>query len=358
MNDDPSQKEPNEPALTPLGTLPAPPVRSREGNTIHTAPEFAVGEGDVRSTDSAEPLAGGSLWRDAWRRLLRNKLAVFGMIVAVAITVASVIGPSVIKRATGYAYDFIPKDDRLGRSLPPFRSPDGKFSWAHPMGTDTVGRDILARVLSGGQISLMVALIATLVSLLIGVSYGATAGYLGGRIDDVMMRVVDVLYSLPYVIIVIVLLALLPAKTPTGQLAQLFFALGAVSWLTMARIVRGQVISLKNQEFVLAARATGVSTPRIIFRHLVPNALGPVIVYATLTIPSIMLSEAFLSFLGLGVRPPRVSWGLLAADGAQTLAIYPWQLIFPGMTMALMLLSLNFVGDGLRDALDPQMRRE
>jgi oligopeptide transport system permease protein len=358
MNDEFSKKDPNEPALTPLGTLPAPPVRAREGNTIHTAPEFAVGEGDVRSTDSTELLAGGSLWRDAWRRLLRNKLAVFGMIVAVMITVASVIGPSVIKRATGYAYDFIPKDDRLARSLPPFRSRDGKFSWAHPMGTDTVGRDILARVLSGGQISLMVALIATLVSLLIGVSYGATAGYLGGRIDDVMMRVVDVLYSLPYVIIVIVLLALLPAKTPTGQLAQLFFALGAVSWLTMARIVRGQVMSLKNQEFVLAARATGVSTPRIIFRHLMPNALGPVIVYATLTIPSIMLSEAFLSFLGLGVRPPRVSWGLLAADGAQTLAIYPWQLIFPGMTMALMLLSLNFVGDGLRDALDPQMRKQ
>jgi len=278
--------------------------------------------------------------------------------VAATITVASVVGPSLIQRATGYAYDFIPKDNRAARSLPPFRSPEGKFSMAHPMGTDTLGRDILARVLSGGQISLMVALIATLVSLLIGVSYGATAGYLGGRIDDVMMRVVDVLYSLPYVIIVIVLLALLPAKTPTGQLAQLFFALGAVSWLTMARIVRGQVMSLKHQEFVLAARATGVSTPRIIFRHLVPNALGPVIVYATLTIPSIMLSEAFLSFLGLGVKSPRVSWGLMAADGAQTLAIYPWQLIFPGMTMALMLLSLNFVGDGLRDALDPQMRRD
>jgi oligopeptide transport system permease protein len=226
------------------------------------------------------------------------------------------------------------------------------------MGTDIAGRDILARVLSGGQISLMVALIATLVSLLIGVSYGAVAGYLGGRIDDLMMRVVDVLYSLPYVIIVIVLLALLPAKTPTGQLIELFIALGAVSWLTMARIVRGQVMSLKNQEFVMAARATGVSTPKIIFRHLVPNALGPVIVYTTLTIPTVMLSEAFLSFLGLGVRPPRVSWGSLAAEGAQTLAIYPWQLIFPGVTMALMLFSLNFLGDGLRDALDPQMRKE
>jgi oligopeptide transport system permease protein len=308
--------------------------------------------------EAAELVVGSSLWRDAWRRLLKNKLAVFGMIVVVVIVLASVIGPTVIQRATGYAYDVIPKDTRLNKSFAPFRSPEGGFSWTHPMGTDNAGRDILARVLSGGQISLMVALIATLVSLVIGVSYGAIAGYVGGRIDDVMMRVVDVLYSLPYVIIVIVLLALLPAKTPTGQLAELFFALGAVSWLTMARIVRGQVMSLKNQDFVLAARATGVSTPKIIFRHLVPNAFGPVIVYATLTIPSVMLSEAFLSFLGLGVRPPRVSWGSLASDGAQTLAIFPWQLIFPGVTMALMLLSLNFLGDGLRDALDPQMRKQ
>jgi oligopeptide transport system permease protein len=308
--------------------------------------------------EAAELVVGSSLWRDAWRRLLKNKLAVFGMIVVVVIVLASVIGPTVIQRATGYAYDVIPKDTRLNKSFAPFRSPEGGFSLTHPMGTDNAGRDILARVLSGGQISLMVALIATLVSLVIGVSYGAIAGYVGGRIDDVMMRVVDVLYSLPYVIIVVVLLALLPAKTPTGQLAELFFALGAVSWLTMARIVRGQVMSLKNQDFVLAARATGVSTPKIIFRHLVPNALGPVIVYATLTIPSVMLSEAFLSFLGLGVRPPRVSWGSLASDGAQTLAIFPWQLIFPGVTMALMLLSLNFLGDGLRDALDPQMRKQ
>ena len=308
--------------------------------------------------EAAELVVGSSLWRDAWRRLLRNKLAVFGLIVVAVIVVASAIGPAVIQRATGYAYDVIPKESRLNKSFAPFRSPEGGFSWNHPMGTDNAGRDILARVLSGGQISLMVALIATLVSLVIGVSYGAIAGYVGGRIDDVMMRVVDVLYSLPYVIIVIVLLALLPAKTPTGQLAELFFALGAVSWLTMARIVRGQVMSLRNQDFVMAARATGVSTPKIIFRHLVPNALGPVIVYATLTIPSVMLSEAFLSFLGLGVRTPRVSWGSLAAEGAQTLAIFPWQLIFPGVTMALMLLSLNFLGDGLRDALDPQMRKQ
>lgn len=353
MND----RQDKDPAPIPLGTS-EPRSGAPEGGIIHSAPELAVGESELRALEPSESAVGGSLWRDAWRRLLRNRLAVFGMVVLVTITLASLIGPTVIKRATGYAYDVIPKEQRLIKSLPPFRTPEGKFSWAHPMGTDNAGRDILARVLSGGQISLMVALIATLVSLVIGVSFGATAGFIGGRVDEVMMRIVDVLYSLPYIIIVIVLLALLPAKTPTGQLAQLFFAIGAVSWLTMARIVRGQVMSLRNQEFILAARATGVSTPKIIFRHLVPNALGPVIVYVTLTIPSVMLSEAVLSFLGLGVRPPRVSWGLLAAEGAQTLAIYPWQLIFPGLTMALMLLSLNFVGDGLRDALDPQMRRQ
>jgi len=335
-----------------------PDKRQIDEPEIHIGPEYAVAERDASELVTGEVVAGSSLWRDAWRRLLRNKLAVFGMIVVLVLAVAAVIGPTIIKRATGYTYDSIPKDAALLKSFAPFRGPDGRFSWGHPMGTDNAGRDILARVLSGGQISLMVALIATLVSLVIGISYGAIAGYVGGRVDDLMMRIVDVLYSLPYVILVIVLLALLPAKTPTAQLAELFFALGAVSWLTMARIVRGQIMSLKNQDFVLAARATGVSTPRIIFRHLVPNALGPVIVYATLTIPSVMLSEAFLSFLGLGVRPPRVSWGSLAAEGAQNLAIYPWQLIFPGGTMALMLFILNFVGDGLRDALDPQTRKQ
>ena len=194
------------------------------------------------------------------------------------------------------------------------------------MGTDNQGRDLLARVLQGGQISLMVGIIATMMSLIIGVGYGAIAGYLGGQIDNLMMRIVDVLYSLPYIILVIVLLSMFKKQTAQGQLILLFVALGSVSWLTMARIVRGQVLSLKNQEFVLAARATGVSTPRIIFRHIVPNTLGPVIVYATLTIPTVMLTEAFLSFLGFGVQPPLASWGSLAADGSQNIAIYPWQL--------------------------------
>ncbi len=316
---------------------------------IHASPETAITEGEY--------VRGTSLWRDAWRRLLKNKLAVFGLVVVTLITLSSLIGPTVIKRATGYTPDYIPTSDtRLIRSFPPFTGPDGQFSWTHPMGTDNAGRDQLARVLQGGQISLFVGIISTLVSLLIGVSYGAIAGYVGGRVDNIMMRVVDVLYSLPYVIVVIVLLSMFRSQTARGQLILLFIALGSVSWLTMARIVRGQVLSLKNQEFVMAAKATGVSTPRIIFRHLVPNTLGPVIVYATLTVPQIMLTEAFLSFLGFGVQSPLASWGSLASDGIQNIAIFPWQLIFPGVTMALTLFSLNFLGDGLRDALDPQMR--
>ncbi|HKP47018.1 MAG TPA: ABC transporter permease [Pyrinomonadaceae bacterium] len=337
MNEDPKFQKPEE--------------------VIHTPPEFAVAEEELHTPLDEEVVAGTSLWKDAWRRLLKNRLAVFGMIVVVLVAIASVIGPPIIKRATGFSPDYIPTDAALLKSFPPFTAPDGSFSWTHPMGTDNSGRDIMARVLQGGQISLMVGVIATIVSLFIGVAYGAIAGYLGGRIDNVMMRFVDILYSLPYIILVIVLLAMFRSSTAVGQLVLLFVALGSVSWLTMARIVRGQVLSLKNQEFVLAARATGVSTSRIIFRHLVPNTLGPVIVYATLTIPTVMLSEAFLSYLGFGVQPPLASWGSLAAEGIQNIAIFPWQLIFPGLTMAITLFSLNFLGDGLRDALDPQMRK-
>ncbi|HEU4873144.1 MAG TPA: ABC transporter permease [Pyrinomonadaceae bacterium] len=326
----------------------------KDPDQIHTPPEMAIAEADVQA---GEFVRGSSLWRDAWRRLLKNKLAVFGLIVVVIVTIASVLGPTIIKSTFGFTPDYIPSHDvKLSRSYPPFTGPNGEFSWLHPMGTDNAGRDQLARVLQGGQISLFVGVISTLVSLLIGVTYGAIAGYVGGRLDNVMMRIVDVLYSLPYVIVVIVLLSMFRSQTPRGQLILLFIALGSISWLTMARIVRGQVLSLKNQEFVLAARATGVSATRIIFRHLVPNTLGPVIVYATLTIPQIMLAEAFLSFIGFGVQAPLASWGSLAAEGIQNIGIFPWQLIFPGVTMALTLFSLNFLGDGLRDALDPQMR--
>jgi oligopeptide transport system permease protein len=339
------------------GLTPDPASDYREGDVIHTAPEFAVADSDVLAPERGDIVEGMSLWRDAWRRLLRNKLAVFGLIVVALVTIASLAGPYIIQKLTGHAPEYIPPDAALIKSFPPFTAPDGSFSWTHPMGTDKQGRDLLALVLQGGQISLMVGVISTLMSLIIGVSYGAIAGYLGGRIDNIMMRLVDVLYAVPYIVLVIVLLSMFKSQTARGQLILLFVALGAVSWLTMARIVRGQVLSLKNQEFVLAAKATGVSTPRIIFRHIVPNALGPVIVYATLTIPTVMLTEAFLSYLGFGVQPPLASWGSLAAEGIQNIGIFPWQLICPGVTMALTLFSLNFLGDGLRDALDPQTRK-
>ncbi len=315
-----------------------------------------------QETTGGAVVRGTSLGRDAWKRLKKNKLAMLGGAVVIFIILAALIGPFIVRQLTGYSYDTIPSERALVRAMPP--------SIQHPFGTDPQGRDILARVLVGGQISLMVGLISTAVSLLIGVTYGAVAGYMGGRIDNVMMRIVDVLFAIPYMMLVIVLLAMFGGQTPltrflagligkpeAGQLVLLFFALGAVSWLTMSRIVRGQVLSLKNQEFIEAARSIGVPTWKIILRHLVPNTLGPVIVYATLTVPSVMLQEAFLSYLGLGVQAPLSSWGTLAADGAQNIAIFPWMIIFPGVVMALTLFSLNFVGDGLRDALDPQTRK-
>jgi oligopeptide transport system permease protein len=296
-----------------------------------------------------EIIAGHSLFHQAMRRLVRNRLAVFGMVAVGIVALAAIVGPALIFRATGYTYDYIPADSSLVKSFPP--------SWQHLMGTDNEGRDMLARVLLGGRISLMVGIISTIVSLVIGVAYGATAGYAGGKLDELMMRIVDILFAIPYMMVVIVLLALFGRQTALGQLFLLFVALGAVSWLTMARIVRGQVISLKNQEFILAARATGVPKWKIILRHLVPNTLGPVIVYATLEVPAVMLLEAFLSFLGLGVQAPLASWGSLASEGIQNIAVFPWQLIFPGVTMAMTLFSLNFIGDGLRDALDPQTKK-
>lgn len=315
--------------------------------------------------ENKEVVKGTSLWKDAWKRLLKNKLAVFGMIVIAFMIVAVIVGPYLLEKLAGITPDGMPSTGDGFKSSPP-----SSTNW---MGTDEAGRDIFARVLQGGRISLMVGIISTLVSLIVGVSYGAIAGYLGGRTDNVMMRIVDILYAIPYILIVIVLMAAFGGEnTPDwiaaisnlfgggaglNQIFLLFFALGLVSWLTMARVVRGQILSLKNQEFVLAAKATGVSTPSIIFKHLVPNALGPVIVYATLTIPSVMLTEAFLSFLGIGVQAPYASWGSLCADGIKNIAIYPWQLIFPGVTMALTLFSLNFLGDGIRDALDPQTRK-
>ncbi len=223
----------------------------------------------------------------------------------------------------------------------------------HILGSDKLGRDLLTRTVYGARISLAVGLLATLVSFMIGVTWGATAGFLGGKVDNIMMRLVDILYGLPFMFLVILLMVVFGQK-----IYLLFLALGAIQWLTMARIVRGQVISLKNQEFVEAAETIGVSNSGIIFKHLIPNALGPIIVYATLTVPAVMLEEAFLSFLGLGVQAPQTSWGALISEGRQLMETSPWLIIWPSVALAATLLSLNFLGDGLRDALDPQLRKD
>ena len=286
-----------------------------------------------------EPEAGTSLWRDAWRRLLKNRMAVASGLVLLLVGLLTLLAPVLPGVSAPNTQDLA-----LGAQGP---------SLHHWFGTDILGRDLFARVLHGGRVSILVGLVATLVSFLVGVSYGATAGYFGGRVDNTMMRFVDVLYSLPYMFLVILLMVYF-----SKSLWMLFAALGLVQWLTMARIVRGQVLSLKQQEFVEAARSIGAGSGHIIFRHLVPNALGPIIVYATLTVPAVMLQEAFLSFLGLGVQPPQASWGTLVNEGATTMAFFPWLVFFPGVALALTLFCLNFLGDGLRDALDPHLRHE
>ena len=280
-----------------------------------------------------------SLWADAWKRLRRNRAAVLSGVFLAWISLATALAPWLPGLPDPTAQDL-----KLGATIP---------SAAHWFGTDELGRDTLARVIHGGRISLMVGLVATLVSLVIGVSWGAVAGYRGGKTDEVMMRIVDILYSLPYIFLVILLLVFF-----SRSIIMLFVALGLVQWLTMARIVRGQVLSIKQQNFIEAARALGATDNAIIFRHIVPNTLGPVIVYTTLTVPAIILQEAFLSFLGLGVQPPDASWGTLVSDGARVLALFPWLVIFPGIALSLTLFCFNFLGDGLRDALDPQDRRD
>ena len=310
--------------------------------SIGIAPPAHVFEPDPVGPEPDLALAGAaprSLWDDAWLRLRRNRAAVMGAVFLAWMSLTAAFAPWLPGMQDPTAQDLA-----LGASPP---------SIAHWFGTDELGRDAFARVIYGGRISLMVGVVATLVSLLIGVTWGATAGYRGGRLDDFMMRVVDILYSLPYIFLVILLLVFF-----SRSIVMLFVALGLVQWLTMARIVRGQVLSLKQQTFVEAARALGAGDARIIFRHIVPNTLGPVIVYTTLTVPAVILQEAFLSFLGLGVQPPAASWGTLVSDGARLLAFFPWLVIFPGVALSLTLLCFNFLGDGLRDALDPQDRRD
>ncbi|MCO6458478.1 MAG: ABC transporter permease [Pirellulaceae bacterium] len=378
----------------------------------------------------ASTIRGVSLWQDAWRRLRRNWMAIGSLALLIAMALTVLLTPALPlqspiltdldhrqfeppntrparldlrQRLAEFESDVRPLREQLrtasGAELTELRKQlSARYAVEHPFqklwhkpdwlsrqlltlrvalfgdwcipslcGTDQLGRDMLARICWGGRVSLVVGIVATLVSLVIGVSYGATAGYLGGLADSLMMRIVDVLYSVPFIFVVIFLITILGQgdikawldRHGINQITIFYFVIGAIYWLTMSRVVRGQVISLKNEQFVEAARTIGASSRRIIFRHLIPNVMGVVIVYLTLTIPAVMMFEAFLSFLGLGVSPPDVSWGLLVNDGIQVITrvrIYWWLVLFPGLTLALTLFALNFLGDGLRDALDPKMK--
>ena len=275
-----------------------------------------------------------SLWQDAIRRLIQNRAAMIGGITILVLIILAIFAPWIAP----YSYSYQNLD--IGASPP---------SAEHLLGTDVLGRDFLSRLLYGARISLLVGFVATGVALVIGVSWGIVAGYFGGRVDSIMMRIVDVLYGLPFIIFIILLMVIFGRN-----IWLLFAAIGAVEWLTMARIVRAQVIGLKNQEFVQAAQVMGVSNFSMFRRHILPNILGPIAVYATLTIPQVMLLEAFLSFLGLGIQPPMSSWGTLIRYGVESMEEHYWLLIYPGLTFTITLFALNFFGDGLRDALDPK----
>jgi len=291
---------------------------------------------DIRAIEPF--IKGRSLWSDAWRRLRRNVAATTSIVVLALIAIACIVGPWLLPHPFDEVYwDSI--------SAPP------DFANGFYFGTDENGRDLLVRTLHGGRVSLSVGLVATLVSLVIGVFWGATAGFIGGRVDAMMMRVVDILYALPFVFFVILLTVMFGRN-----IMLIYVAIGAISWLDMARIVRGQTISLRRKEFVVAATAAGVSTFDIVRRHILPNTLGPVIVYVTLTVPSVILTESFISFLGLGVQEPSTSWGVLISEGARIMETNWWALVFPGAFLAVTLFCFNFIGDGLRDALDPRDR--
>jgi oligopeptide transport system permease protein len=291
----------------------------------------------LAAATAAAPPRGRSLWDDARRRLARNRAATASALTLGALVLLAIVGPWLLP----FGYDQV---DKQAVWLPP-------LTGGHLLGSDALGRDLLARLLVGLRVSLAIGAVATAVSLVIGVAWGATAGYVGGRLDEAMMRFVDVLYSLPFIFFVILLMV-----TFGSNIVLIFVAIGAVEWLTMSRIVRGQTLTLKHREFVEAARAAGLGRAAIVTRHIVPNLLGPVVVYVTLTIPAVILAESFLSFLGLGVQPPMASLGVLIAQGAQDMELAPWLLVFPSLVMVVTLMCFNFLGDGLRDAIDPKDR--
>jgi oligopeptide transport system permease protein len=345
-----------------------------------------------------QPIKGVSLWMDAWRRLKKNRMAIYGLTLVTFYSLLSLLAPilpiysykhqvldhqylppSLTKTAGELLYERDEKTlmeaardqgrselnekekeelsalkQRINQETMVF---DGKAVQVHQkryiLGTDSLGRDLLARIIYGGQVSISIGLVGTLTAVLIGLVIGALAGYLGRTFDSIAMRIVDIMYGLPYMLLVIIFMAIFGRNV-----INLFLCLALVSWLTLSRVVRGQVISLKNSEFVQAARVVGASTGRIVFRHLVPNILGVVAVFTTLQIPSFILMESFLSYLGLGVQAPLASWGSLVKDGVDGMKSYPWMLFFPGLAMTIFLFSMNFLGDGLRDALDPQSKNK
>ena len=345
-----------------------------------------------------QPLKGVSLWKDAWRRLRKNKMAMFGLVVVVVYALICILAPVLpiysykfqvlehqylppsltrnagelmVERQEMLLLSMAGTEDRKELNaeelaqLEALRAKidtetaeiDGKTVLVHHrrylFGTDSLGRDLLARVIYGGQISIAIGLVGTITSVLLGIIIGAIAGYVGGQLDYIITRFIDVMYGLPYMLLVIILMALFGRN-----ILNLFLALAIVSWLTEARVVRGQIISLKNSEFVEAARSVGAGTGRIIFRHLVPNTLGVIVVFATLRIPSFIMQEAFLSFLGLGVQAPFASWGSLVGEAVEGMNLYPWRLFIPALAMVIFLFAMNFLGDGLRDALDPQSKNK
>ncbi len=287
----------------------------------------------------AEKIVGESTsyWKDAWRRFKKNKLATFGVIVIVLLAVMAFIGEPI----SGESYD---KTNLMNVNKSP--------SADHWFGTDNLGRDVFARTWYGAKISLFIGLMASLIDLVIGVIWGAAAGFFGGKVDEYLMRIADILYGVPYLLVVILLMVIMPKGLWT-----MIIAMTITGWISMARIVRGQVMQLKSEEYILASSSLGASNSRLLFRHLIPNTLGPILVTLTLTIPTAIFTEAFLSYLGLGVPAPRASWGTMSSDALSAFQYYPYQLFFPAFFICLTILAFNVIGDGLRDALDPKERK-
>jgi len=294
----------------------------------------------VKSQVSSDAIARPSttLWQDAWRRFKKNKLAMLGLAVLGILVFFSFCGPLLSQ----FNYFTNNLDDL-------YASP----SWLHPFGTDDLGRDIMTRIMYGGRISLEIGLVSVIINLVLGVFYGGISGYFGGRVDNIMMRIIDIIYSVPDLIYVILLMVVLGQ----GGLINIMIVLGIVNWMAMARIVRGQILALREQEYVLAARTLGANTKRLLLKHLIPNTIGPIIVTVALQIPAAIFMEAFLSFIGIGIMPPLASWGSMASAGRLSIPSHPNALLFPAMAIAITMLAFNFVGDGLRDAFDPKMRK-